>query len=128
MDSSITHTRNNGNLQYSLFSGVCLTTDIDTFLNHMNNARFLREIDFARVDFYERTGLYTRVKSKGGSLAVTATSIRYRRFIKLFQRFRITSKVSFSCPLIFASKQITMRKKKRTTVQAQLHFSWPTCQ
>lgn len=73
---------------------MCFTTDIDTFISHMNNARFIRELDFARVDFYERTGLFKLIKAKGGSLAMGATTIRYRRFIKLFNRFKITSKVS----------------------------------
>lgn len=74
-------------------SGLCLTTDIDTFLYHMNNARFIRELDFARADFYERTGLYKCVKSKGGTVAMGATTVRYRRFIRLFHRYMITSKV-----------------------------------
>lgn len=60
----------------------------------MNNARFIRELDFARVDFYERTGLYKRIRSKGGSIAMGATTIRYRRFVRLFNRYTITSRVS----------------------------------
>lgn len=59
----------------------------------MNNARYLREIDFARVDFYERTSLYRTIRSKGGSVVQGATTIRYRRFIRPFTRFTISSRV-----------------------------------
>ena len=37
--------------------GLCWTTDIDYFL-HMNNGRYLREMDFGRFNFYFRTGLF----------------------------------------------------------------------
>lgn len=61
----------------------------------MNNARYLREIDFARVDFYERTKLYKTILSKGGSVVQGATTIRYRRFIRPFSLFKITSKIIY---------------------------------
>ncbi|XP_046994136.1 protein THEM6-like [Schistocerca americana] len=75
--------------------GVCLTTDVDTLLFHMNNARYLRELDFARVDFYERTGLYRKIRQKGGAVVQGACTIRYRRFVRPFSRFKITSKVIY---------------------------------
>lgn len=59
----------------------------------MNNARYLRELDFAKIDFYEKTDLYRKIKQYGGSLVLGATTIRYRRFIKLFHKYKITSKV-----------------------------------
>lgn len=61
----------------------------------MNNARYLREIDFARVDFYERTNLYQTICSKNGSVVQGATTIRYRRFIRPFSIFRLTSKIIY---------------------------------
>lgn len=60
----------------------------------------MRELDFARVDFYERTGLYKCIRNKGGAIAMGATTIRYRRFIRLFHRYMITSKV-INCLLFF---------------------------
>lgn len=77
-----------------VLTGICLTNDIDTLLYHMNNARYLRELDFARVDFYERTNLYRTILSKGGSVFQGAATVRYRRFIRPFRTFKITSKVS----------------------------------
>ncbi|XP_058126544.1 protein THEM6 [Anopheles ziemanni] len=82
-------------LDTSSVVGLCLTNDIDTLLYHMNNARYLREIDFARVDFYERTSLYRTIRSKGGSVVQGATTIRYRRFIRPFTRFTISSRIVY---------------------------------
>lgn len=79
---------------YLQFSGFCLTTDVDNLLTHMNNARYLRELDFAKIDFNERTGLYNEIRKRKGSMVLGATTIRYRRFIRLFSRYYITSKVS----------------------------------
>ncbi|XP_026760246.1 protein THEM6-like isoform X2 [Galleria mellonella] len=73
----------------------CLLNDVDTLLYHMNNARYLRELDFARADFYERTGLFLNIKAAGGALAQAASTIRYRRYLKPFTRFTITSKVIY---------------------------------
>ncbi|XP_067002146.1 protein THEM6 isoform X1 [Anabrus simplex] len=75
--------------------GICITTDVDTLLYHMNNARYLRELDFARVDFYERTGLYRKIRQKGGAVVQGACTIRYRRFVRPFSIFKITSKVIY---------------------------------
>lgn len=61
----------------------------------MNNARFIRELDFARADLYQRTGLYPALRRKGGNVAMGACTIRYRRFLKLFTVFIIKSKVDF---------------------------------
>lgn len=66
---------------------------MDSLLDHMNNARYVRELDFAKIDFYERTGLYSKLVAKGGSLFAGATTIRYRRFIKIFTKYRITTQV-----------------------------------
>ncbi|XP_068906385.1 protein THEM6-like [Tenebrio molitor] len=82
-------------LSETLIKGICLTSDIDSMLTHMNNARFLRELDFAKIDFYERTGLYKCIKKHGGSLVLGASTIRYRRFIKLFNRYLITTKIVY---------------------------------
>nr|CAH7742090.1 unnamed protein product [Callosobruchus chinensis] len=82
-------------LDETTISGLCLTTDIDYLLDHMNNARFIRELDFAKMDFNFRTGLYHLVKSHGGQLFLGGTTIRYRRFIKLFSRYYVTTKLIY---------------------------------
>lgn len=70
-----------------------MTSDIDLLLFHMNNARYLRELDFARCDFYKRTGLFLKIKSKGGAVVQGAATIRYRKFIRPFTIFQVKSKV-----------------------------------
>ncbi|XKL66230.1 hypothetical protein PGB90_009650 [Kerria lacca] len=82
-------------LDTSMYSSVCLTTDIDILLFHMNNARYLREVDFARTDFYNRTGLWQKIREKGGLVYQGGTSIRYRRFIRLFSLYHITSRIVY---------------------------------
>lgn len=82
-------------LDESMYSSICLTTDIDILLYHMNNARYLREVDFARTDFYSRTGLWQKIREKGGLAFQGGTSIRYRRFIRLFSLYYITSKIVY---------------------------------
>lgn len=61
----------------------------------MNNARYLRELDFARVDFYERTHLYRTIVAHGGAVVQGASTIRYRRFIRPFRTYRITSRIVY---------------------------------
>lgn len=59
----------------------------------MNNARYLRELDFARADFYERTNLYREICSQGSGVVQGAATIRYRRFLKPLSIFKVISKV-----------------------------------
>lgn len=64
-------------------------------LDHMNNARYFRELDLARIDFYLRTGLYDVVRKNHGQIVLGAANIRFRKFIKLFARFKITTKIIY---------------------------------
>ncbi|XP_020290026.1 protein THEM6 [Pseudomyrmex gracilis] len=74
---------------------ICFTQDIDLVLKHMNNARYLRELDFARFYHYDRSGLFTKITKKGGSAVQGASSIRYRRALSVFTPFKITTKVIY---------------------------------
>ncbi|XP_011409543.1 PREDICTED: protein THEM6-like [Amphimedon queenslandica] len=76
-------------------SSVVLPSDIDAFL-HMNNAKYLREYDIARVKMAGELGFLDAVSSKKGAfLVAAATSIRYRRSMKLFQRFSVQSRLVY---------------------------------
>lgn len=79
--------------------GLCTSNDVDIFIRHMNNARYLRELDFARFHYYGRTGLYAEVKKSGGGAVQGASSIRYRRTIPIFTPYKIVTKVSGLFPL-----------------------------
>lgn len=74
-------------------SGICTSQDLDIFLKHMNNARYVRELDFARFHFYERTGLYDEIKKNHAHVLQTASNIRYRRTIPLLNTYKVTTKV-----------------------------------
>lgn len=66
---------------------------MDIFIRHMNNARYLRELDFARFHFYGLTGLYEEVcKVKGGAVQ-GASSVRYRRTIPIFHPYKIQTRL-----------------------------------
>lgn len=85
--------KNNENV---LFLGLCTSQDVDIFIRHMNNARYLRELDFARFHFYALTGLYERIKEQGGGAVQGASSIRYRRSIPILNPYKVTTRVSIS--------------------------------
>lgn len=59
----------------------------------MNNARYLRELDFARFHFYALTRLYEEIAKKGGGAVQGASSVRYRRTIPIFSQYRIETKL-----------------------------------
>ncbi|GAB6023937.1 hypothetical protein CHUAL_008667 [Chamberlinius hualienensis] len=83
---------NKSPLEEGISYGICTTTDLD-FLCHMSNSRYLRELDFGRVTFVVRNGVFGALKKAGGDLALGAMTIRYRRSVTLFQVFRVKTKV-----------------------------------
>lgn len=60
----------------------------------MNNARYIRELDFARFNFYGLTGLYEEVRRQHGGAVQGASSVRYRKTIPIFSLYKIETKVS----------------------------------
>ncbi|XP_018792980.1 PREDICTED: protein THEM6 [Bactrocera latifrons] len=73
--------------------GLCTSQDVDIFIRHMNNARYLRELDFARFHFYALTGLYEQVCERKGGAVQGASSVRYRRTIPIFHPYKIQTKL-----------------------------------
>ncbi|XP_029170052.1 protein THEM6-like [Nylanderia fulva] len=82
-------------LDTTTFYGICTTKDIDIVLKHKNNARYLRDLDFARYYYYDRTGLYKAIVKRGGNIIQTACNIRYRRAIPIFMLYKITTKLIY---------------------------------
>lgn len=82
-------------LDTTTYSSACLTTDMDFLLFHMNNSRYLREVDFARMEFYKRTGLWGAIREKGGLPVQGGTNIRYRKFIRTFSLYTISSRIIY---------------------------------
>ncbi|XP_078493861.1 protein THEM6 [Ciona intestinalis] len=81
-------------LKEHVFSGFVSPTDLDHFL-HMNNARYLRELDFARTAYYGDSGLILYLQSSGVRLIMSACVVRYRKSLQPFQRFRVTTKITY---------------------------------
>lgn len=79
----------------AIYSSMCLTTDLDVYLSHMNNARYLREIDLARIEFLLRTGLWQELRRRGGLIFTISNSIRYRKFVRTFSRYEIRTRIVY---------------------------------
>uniref|UniRef100_A0A0K2T8A9 Protein THEM6 n=2 Tax=Lepeophtheirus salmonis TaxID=72036 RepID=A0A0K2T8A9_LEPSM len=95
--------------------GICSTHDLD-FMGHMNNVRYLRELDFARFDFFLRSGLgpyiLTNQSNKPNMYCVIrSASIRYRRSINLFDFFSVQSRLVWwdEKSIYFEHRFITLR-------------------
>ncbi|KAK7868908.1 hypothetical protein R5R35_014218 [Gryllus longicercus] len=73
--------------------GLCTTQDVDIFWRHMNNARYVRELDFARFDYYDRSGLYQEIVKLKGNAMQGASNVRYRRTIPIFSFYRVDTKL-----------------------------------
>ena len=67
-------------------------TDLDPLL-HMNNARYLGLMDLARTDLTVRSGYMQEVTRRGWYPVVGAQTITYKRSLKLWQRFVVTTRV-----------------------------------
>jgi len=68
-------------------------SDIDLFL-HMNNGRYRRAMDFARLSFFADCGLLDRSLRDGSMALMVAATARYRQSLVLFQKYEIITKVN----------------------------------
>lgn len=73
--------------------GVVLPSDLDLMF-HMNNSKYLREMDFGRIKILTQR-LYSSLRKlgRGTRFALSAINIRYRRSLKLWQRFTIETRI-----------------------------------
>ncbi len=69
-----------------------LPNDLDVLL-HVNNGVYLTLADLGRVDLLLRMGLYQQTRDAGWYPVAAATSARFRRSLRLWQRFTITTRV-----------------------------------
>ncbi|XP_047472361.1 protein THEM6-like [Penaeus chinensis] len=82
-------------LQASRLYGICTTRDIDFLLNHINNSRYLRAMDFGRVDHFTRSRLLSGIGGKKVQVLVAASTIRYRKPVYLFMPYRLESQIVY---------------------------------
>jgi acyl-CoA thioesterase FadM len=69
-----------------------LPNDIDINL-HLNNARYLSQMDYARTHLLARTGLLEHIVRSRWQPLVGAVWITYRRSLPLFAKFEIASRL-----------------------------------
>ncbi|KAK2584624.1 hypothetical protein KPH14_006973 [Odynerus spinipes] len=73
--------------------GLCTLQDADLVMKHMNNARYLRELDFARMHYLDRSGMVSLMSKMGATVVLGASNTRYRRPIPLFMMYKVTTKL-----------------------------------
>jgi acyl-CoA thioesterase FadM len=76
----------------SPYNSTIFPSDIDRNL-HVNNARFVRELCFARRRYFKRLGFWPILEMHRSNMFIVAQSIRYRREMKVWNRFSIVTKV-----------------------------------
>ena len=70
----------------------CLPTDLD-LNNHMTNSRYQNFLDMGRFNLMIRTRIWERVRAAGLSTVLGTSTIRFRREIKLWQRFEVSARL-----------------------------------
>ncbi len=76
----------------STLSFRVLPNDLDTSL-HMNNGRYLTLMDLGRLDIMVASGLWRAVLRHRWTPIASAVLVRYRRELRLWQRFRLESRI-----------------------------------
>ena len=77
----------------SRVKGIVLPSDLDMMI-HMNNSKYLRELDFGRFKLVTKLFYSSMLKlGRRTRLALTTINIRYRRSLLLWQRFTIETKI-----------------------------------
>jgi acyl-CoA thioesterase FadM len=67
-------------------------SDLDTSL-HMNNGRYLTLMDLGRLDIMVASGLWRAVLKHHWTPIASAIKIRFRRELRLFDRFEIVTRI-----------------------------------
>jgi acyl-CoA thioesterase FadM len=62
-------------------------------LLHVNNGVYLSMLDAARLELMLRSGAFPRLKARGFYPVVAAETIRFRRSLRLFDRFEVETRV-----------------------------------
>ncbi|KAL9971846.1 hypothetical protein ACROYT_G018058 [Oculina patagonica] len=71
---------------------IVLPSDMDLNL-HMNNARYLRECDFGRINFWITSGMMRVLRKSNCGVTIAASTVRYRRSLELFQKVILKTRV-----------------------------------
>mgnify|MGYP001024621002 CR=1 FL=1 len=72
---------------------MCLPWDLD-FMMELNNGRTLTLYDLGRLVLAKRAGLLKAIRSNRWGLTMAGANVRYRRRIRMFERFEMRSRVT----------------------------------
>ncbi|TCP58702.1 acyl-CoA thioesterase FadM [Rhodovulum bhavnagarense] len=70
---------------------LCWPWDLDLWME-LNNGRTLTLLDLGRLPLARRVGLIAVMKSQGWGLTMAGVSVRYRRRVRMFDRFHTRSR------------------------------------
>ena len=70
----------------------CWPHDIDVYME-MNHGRILTILDLGRTSMAHRVGLLSTIRRNNWGLTMAGVSVRYRKRIKAFDKFRTVSRV-----------------------------------
>lgn len=70
---------------------ICWPVDIDIF-GELNNGRTLTLYDLGRLVMGQRVGLAVLLKKKRWGMTMAGASVRYRRRVRVFQKFTMKSR------------------------------------
>ncbi|CAM9138520.1 unnamed protein product, partial [Ectocarpus fasciculatus] len=60
----------------------------------MNNAKYIRHLNFSRKYLWRKLGIWQYVSKVDWTMVLMAQSIRYRRELKLWNRYEIVSRLA----------------------------------
>lgn len=81
-----------GPLDPHISTHMCWPWDLDPWVE-LNNGRTLTLYDLGRIPLAMRSGLIPLLKEKGWGITVAGNSTRYRRRIRVFDRFTMISRM-----------------------------------
>lgn len=92
-----------------------LPNDLDAFL-HVNNGVYLTLMDLGRIDLLLRSNTLSALRKEGWSPVLAAETIRFKKPLRLWQRFSIVTRVlgwdenSVYVEQVFTSKGVVVAK------------------
>ncbi|ROS73031.1 acyl-CoA thioesterase [Cellulomonas sp. PhB143] len=86
--------------------------DLDMYL-HVNNGVYLQMMDVARSNFLADLGAFALLKEKSWGPVVASSTMTYRRSLRLWDRFEITSRVLGWDPRVVYMEQVFTRHGER---------------
>lgn len=93
--------------------------DLDVSM-HMNNGRYWTIMDLGRADLMLRSGVWRAMLREGWFPVVSAGKIRFRRELRLFQRYALETRIVTWADawVVMEHKLVTRNRKGETIVNA----------